>query len=132
MPDVASTRPSGLHLNPPIPGSKKRAPSLFDKIAGMFTEADDGDLAGGASSDTTSGSQGSGGGLFSGFSVPRRAGASVQPAQPQMVQTPQPPAPEMYVHRQQPMVAPVQTQAQPAQQSGPDLEIPAFLRRQIS
>lgn len=116
-PDL-SARPAGLQLNPPVPGmrSSMKKPSLFDKIAGMFSENEDesGDDQGSAS-----GGHGSAGGLFSGFTARRSA-----PQMPQ--QTPSMPEPQF---QQQP-AAPV---AQPqTQQQGQDLEIPAFLRRQVS
>lgn len=114
MPQVTH-QPKGLQLNPPVPGSKKRAPSLFDKISSMFTETDEADDDTRGSS---SGSASSGGGLFSGFAAPRRGAPVVAEAAQE---------PEVYVQRQ-PAPAP-----QPQTQSGqPDLEIPAFLRRQIS
>ncbi|NBX66389.1 MAG: cell division protein FtsZ [Proteobacteria bacterium] len=115
MPQV-TPQPKGLQLNPPVPGSKKRAPSLFDKISSMFTESEESDDE--TQSSSSSGSASAGGGLFSGFAAPRR-GAPVA-AQPVS-------EPEMYVQRQA-TPAP-QPQAQGGQ---PDLEIPAFLRRQIS
>ncbi|MCB1537709.1 MAG: cell division protein FtsZ [Rhodospirillales bacterium] len=126
-PDL-SARPAGLQLNPPVPGQRSaRKPSLFDKIAGMFSEHDDDagdDQDGGAH-----GSQGGtaqGGGLFSSFAVRRGGGQAMEAAPMQQVQP------------QQPIVTPaVQAQPpvqQPQQQAAPgaDLDIPAFLRRQVS
>ncbi|MBU6235525.1 MAG: cell division protein FtsZ [Alphaproteobacteria bacterium] len=120
MPEVAP-QPKGLQLNPPVPGSKKRAPSLFDKITSIFTEGDEAEDEGKAGS--ASGDASSGGGIFSGFAAPRRVtpAVSVQPKQ----------EPEMYVQRQPAPAPVVQPQAQ-TQNGQTDLEIPAFLRRQIS
>jgi hypothetical protein len=119
-PDL-SARPSGLQLHPPVPGrSGAKKPSLFDKIAGMFSE---GDEAAGDEQGSTSSSGGHGGGLFSGFSA-RRTAPSMPEQQPMMPQ--QQPQPV-----QQPM-APPQTQQQQHQGQQTDLEIPAFLRRQVS
>ena len=114
--DLAA-RPAGLQLNPPSQahrGSKK--PSLFDKIATMFTEGDDdGDHSGQQSG-------GPGGGLFSGFPTRR---AATQPE----YNAPMPPAmPQPQVQQPAPMAQPQQQQ----QQQGSDLDIPAFLRRQVS
>jgi cell division protein FtsZ len=121
MPEV-STRPAGLHLNPPVPGSKKRTPSLFDKITSMFSEGEEAEDEGKASSSSTGAGTASGGGLFSGFSAPRRVTPAV--SQPQVEQ-------ETYIQRQP--AAPAAAPQQPQTQNGqPDLEIPAFLRRQIS
>ncbi len=121
MPEI-SPRPAGLQLNPPVPGSKKRAPSLFDKIATMFSESDDGDEDARSSGSQSSGSQG--GGLFSGFAA-RRPAVAEPMVQPTMTEQP-------FV-AQQPSVTPAPVAAPaPAQNAGPDLEIPAFLRRQVS
>lgn len=120
MPDVMP-QPKGLQLNPPVPGSKKRAPSLFDKISSMFSESDDGDDEGGGSSGSSEG--GAGGGLFSGFSAPRRGQPSMTTAQPKYEAEP--------VIQRQP-AAPVSAQPAAQSQGQSDLDIPAFLRRQIS
>lgn len=145
MPEI-NTRPAGLHLNPPVPGSRKRAPSLFDRIAGMFSENDE-DAAG----ETTGSSSGSGqgGGLFSGF-APRRNAPTMTAAAPIMsapmsapamaapVMQQAMPEPQMYHQQAAPQMQQVQQavpqQHQQAQSNGQqsDLEIPAFLRRQVS
>jgi cell division protein FtsZ len=119
-----SARPAGLQLNPPVPGraSASKKPSLFDKIAGMFSEGDDesGDDSHGGHGGSQSGGHGSGG-LFSGFSARR-------PAQP----APSMPEPQIQQQPAAPMVHPPMVQNQATQQQGQDLEIPAFLRRQVS
>jgi len=137
MPAV-SPRPNGLQLNPPVPGSKKRAPSLFDKIATMFTETDDVEDDG---KTTTSGSGSSGsiggsvggavghavGGLFSSFAPRRQVSADASSAAVAKA-----PEPQFY---QQPAAPAISAQPAPqtaVQSSAPDLEIPAFLRRQVS
>lgn len=117
--DLSAGRPAGLQLNPPVPGqrSASRKPSLFDKIAGMFSEnEEDGDQQGGQQ-----GGNAQGGGLFSGFAAKR-------PSAPQAV-APAMPEPQMY---HQPVAAPVVQPQQPQTQGQADLEIPAFLRRQVS
>jgi hypothetical protein len=112
-----SARPAGLQLNPPVPGqrSANKKPSLFDKISSMFTEGDDD-----AGDDSQGGNTGSGGGLFSGFTARRHTSTTAMSA---------PLMPEPQVHHQQPAAPMVQPQTQ---QQGQDLEIPAFLRRQVS
>lgn len=117
-------RPSGLHLNPPVAGSKKRQPSLFEKIAGIFSEHEDGEDEQQGSASTTSGSTSSSGGMFAGFSARRAPSAPVE--QPQMQEI----TVEPVIRQQAAPVAPVATPAASAQPN--DLDIPAFLRRQVS
>jgi hypothetical protein len=122
------TRPAGLQLNPPVPpsGGKRRSPSLFDKIANMFSEnEDEGDASAQHQGGNTGGSA-QGGGMFSGFSARRPAASAPAVAAPQMQIMPEP---QMQVH-QQPAAPLAHQQALQNQQS--DLEIPAFLRRQVS
>jgi cell division protein FtsZ len=122
-PDL-SARPAGLQLHPPVPGSaaKRRAPSLFDKIANMFTEnEDDGDQQGG-----NAGGSAQGGGMFSGFAARRPAAPAPSAPAPQMQH--RMPEPQVQV---QPAAAPM-AQQQTVQNQQSDLEIPAFLRRQVS
>ncbi len=116
-----TARPAGLQLNPPVPGQRSaKKPSLFDKIAGMFSENED-DAGDDQQGGGHGGGHGQGGGLFSGFS-PRRNAPMTHEQAPMMSQPVQ----------QQP-VQQAHTPVQAADNnSGSDLEIPAFLRRQVS
>ncbi|HEY8963195.1 MAG TPA: cell division protein FtsZ [Alphaproteobacteria bacterium] len=124
-PSAAPRAPVGLNLNPPVAGARKRQPSLFEKIAGIFSEHDEvDDQLSGASSTDTSSSSGSAGGMFAGFSA-RKPSAPVMEPQTQEIQA----AP--VIRQQQPAPAAAPAPQQPTA-AGPDLDIPAFLRRQVS
>lgn len=149
------------NLMPPVVGAKKRQPSLFEKIAGMFTESDDEELG---ASDGGQGSA-SAGGMFASFTSRRSAvpqssapvnagqGAAHQggahgvsspyvPAAPaghasghasgQGPSQAYQPAPQQ-AQSQYAQAPQAQAQPTPAQQQvQADLDIPAFLRRQVS
>jgi len=134
MPAMSAPRaPVGLQLNPPVAGSKKRQPSLFEKIAGIFSEHDDADdqMGGNASDGSASSSTSSSGGMFASFSArrPQQSSAPVEAPQMQDVMAHDP-----VITRQVPPAAAAAPQAAPVPAGQPqsDLDIPAFLRRQVS
>ena len=124
----APQRPSSLQLNPPVAGAKKRAPSLFDKIAGIFSENDEeaDEQSGGSASGSNAG-----GGMFASFSARRQPAVPVEQPQTQDIVI-EPVATARPVQQQQVTPQPVAAPTPASAQQPNDLDIPAFLRRQVS
>ncbi len=131
-------KPAGLVLNKPVPGQarKNKAPSLFERFAGIFQATDEGDELATKTETTTTTTTGNAGGTGGGMFAPDlRASRVMAPdygseygdAQGSLNIDMAPTAPRMI---QQPVAPAAPKPAAPQPQS--DLDIPAFLRRQIS